>query len=674
MMQALKQWFRLLMIMLLGLGLGKLQAAEVPALVSGQPMPVGTADRIGPLAAGISSIPVGYASLSGGAQPDLFVEAGRFSHDPGLFFYAWDSSNADGTPIFTPAVEIKLPYRDKSKTPPPGVVWQDASKAVHGVWLLKNELGLTQYDHASKSFTEVGRVALAGLPREAENIGLLPNPDGTFEVLLAVPDGVAARPAGPDWRSKDFFPYDGRGIWRGGLPYLGLFAVTLPDLKGGAASAARQITPTLHDIPSVSGSPNPIKLAADRARDILVSSWFGDVYCYRNTAASGLKLGPRQQAIDEQGIVLRHPSCGGRAFPYPNAKTGFTDFVSGGESALYYYQFTGKFSKDGRPMFRRPVPTLVKEALLTAGSLSVPNIVDWDGDGVLDIVAGNSEGRILFFHNGGSDRAPAFVPGVPLQAGGEEICVQPGYKEDIQGPMEARWGYVSPTVVDWNGDGALDIVMSSSNSRHVVYMNRGSAKAPKLEPEHAIYEGGLDLHGSWRVKPGAAKLGGRMAYVCLDDDDQFHLYWRVDDYNLEDGGKLKLEAGMPISANFLQAGGTGRLKMNLIDWDEDGLTDIVTGTPRHASIPEPTKGLPQSLGLPGSSVVFLKNVGTEAQPVYAYPELLKHDGKAIFIGNHEIGVAMGPLGPGKGLNLVVGREDGRLLFYQREHLTPPEQQ
>ena len=32
-----------------------------------------------------------------------------------------------------------------------------------------------------------------------------------------------------------------------------------------------------------------------------------------------------------------------------------------------------------------------------------------------------------------------------------------------------------------------------------------------------------------------------MAYVALDDDDQFHLYWRIDDQNLRDGGKLWLD-------------------------------------------------------------------------------------------------------------------------------------
>ena len=56
---------------------------------------------------------------------------------------------------------------------------------------------------------------------------------------------------------------------------------------------------------------------------------------------------------------------------------------------------------------------------------------------------------------------------------------------------------------------------------------------------------------------------------------QFHLYWRVDDYNLKDGGKLKLDDGSIISGNFLKAGGTGRLKFNLVDWNQDAKLDLI---------------------------------------------------------------------------------------------------
>src|SRR5690606_13007154 len=114
-----------------------------------------------------------------------------------------------------------------------------------------------------------------------------------------------------------------------------------------------------------------------------------------------------------------------------------------------------------------------------------------------------------------------------------------------------------------------------------------------------------DLHGTWRVQPAVGRLDGRMAYVILDDEDEFRLFWRIDDWNVEDGGKLRLTDGSTIRGNFLAAGGTGRLKLVLADWDGDGIQDLLVGTPRHGSVPNPETGLPQSKGLPGSAVLWL---------------------------------------------------------------------
>jgi hypothetical protein len=209
--------------------------------------------------------------------------------------------------------------------------------------------------------------------------------------------------------------------------------------------------------------------------------------------------------------------------------------------------------------------------------------------------------------------------------------------------------------------------MGDSLSRHTVMLNRGSRQAPKLDLQVPLYLDGLDLHGTWRVRPAAARLGERMAYVALDDQDQFHLYWQIDEYNLADGGKLLLEDGSRITANFLGAGGTGRSKFELVDWDQDGLVDLLVGTPRHHSVPEPEKGLPRALGLPGATVLFLKNVATNTDPRFRFPVVFRHKGEGIFLGQHEIGVSAGYLGGG-GLNLLVSRENGRLYLYKREYL------
>ena len=67
---------------------------------------------------------------------------------------------------------------------------------------------------------------------------------------------------------------------------------------------------------------------------------------------------------------------------------------------------------------------------------------------------------------------------------------------------------------------------------------------------------GLDLHGTWRNGPAAALVGDQVALVTSDEQDEAHLYWRLDDENLLDGGKLRYREAttgtfLPIQTNYL---------------------------------------------------------------------------------------------------------------------------
>jgi hypothetical protein len=639
-----------------------LSAAALWALDSGKPIPVGAGARRAPLSVGLSSYPVGCGRLSGARQPDLFVVAGAHSPEPGLYLCRSKGSTADGVPVFGHPEKVAYPGA-APKTFPNCTVYQDGA-SIHGLFLIDRELVHAILDSAKLAFVEHARIQLDTLPRAPSAVGVVTNTKAGVDLLFSVPDGAGHPPPGPGSRDPAYVPYDGMGIWRGGLSYLGLYVASRPSLASGPLGPVRPALENPRQVLLSNRNLTIANLGSSHTRDVISGSLFGDTYYYRNRSANGLDLEEKRLAVNTGGVALRHPIIHNSPIAYPNPATGLSDLISGGEGALYWYRFTGRFNAHAQPVFADPTPVLEAEAKLYAGSLPVPTIVDWDGDGVLDIVAGNSEGRILFFRNHGTNLAPAFASGVALQAGGREIHVQPGYKGDIQGPGEARWGYVSTNVIDWNGDGLPDILMGDSLSRHTVLINRGTRRQPKLDPEHPLYVDGLDLHGTWRVRPGVAKLGGRMAYVALDDQDQAHLYWRLDDFNLADGGKLRMENGELITANFISAGGTGRSKFELCDWDGDGIVDLLIGTPRHHSIPNPQTGLPRAHGMLGATVLFLKNTGTNLAPKYRFPVVFKHRGVPVYLGHHEIGVSAGALGAG-GPNLVISREDGRLFFFSR---------
>ena len=52
-----------------------------------------------------------------------------------------------------------------------------------------------------------------------------------------------------------------------------------------------------------------------------------------------------------------------------------------------------------------------------------PDLVDFDGDGKLDIVAGNYDGNFLFFRNEGKTTAPTFASPKKLTADGKPITL-----------------------------------------------------------------------------------------------------------------------------------------------------------------------------------------------------------------------------------------------------------
>jgi len=648
--------------------LATLAVLRVAELESGAPIPSGAADGRGPLAAhAITSEPVGTGHVFGGDEADLFVATGRHGRDKGLFVYPWAGRGPHGEPVFGARKAVGYPL--DREYPPSGHIVEMAEGEIHGLWLEGNRLVHTVLDRSAMRFEERERIRLRGLPRGARSVAALVNHDGTVELLLEVGDGFRYRAEGPSWRSPDYDPYDGRGIWRGELPYVGLYAVSLPRAFEGPAKEARLVSASEREVRFQYGRITVVNLGEGRTRDVLTGSRMGPLHYYHNTAASGIKLEPRLHVVDEDGIARRHPTIHPTPLAYPNPETGLSDLIVGGEGGLYWYRFSGRFSDQGKPLYDAPVPVLEEGAALYAGSLPVINCVDWDGDGDQDLVAGNSEGFILSFENRGDNAAPRFLPGVPIEADGHVIHVQPGYRLDIQGPGEARWGYVCPTVVDWNQDGALDIVMSDSTARHTVFLNEGTRTAPRLARGEPLYYDGLDLYGTWRVQPAAGLMDGRMAYIALDDDDELHVYWQVDARNVTDGSKLRDESGKAMRGNCLDAGGTGRLKLVLADWDLDGVKDLLVGTPRHGSIPDPLSGLPQMLGRRGAAVLFVKNVGTESAPVFAYPKLFAYKGKTLYFGGHACSPALADFGDPEGPGLIIGEESGRLLYFRRSDLT-----
>jgi len=283
---------------------------------------------------------------------------------------------------------------------------------------------------------------------------------------------------------------------------------------------------------------------------------------------------------------------------------GDQDLIVGDEDGrVALVEHSGKV-KDGLPQFLPPVYFRQEADEVKFGALSTPVGFDWDGDGDQDIICGNTAGYIAFFENlsGPKVERPRWAAPHLLEAGGKTLRIMAGPNGSIQGPCERKWGYTTQTVADWDHDGLPDLIVNSILGKVVWYRNIGTRKASKLAAAQPIEVEWHDkqpvLKWGWMRPEGKALLTQwRTTPVVVD--------WNRDGLNdllmlnhegyltllprSKRDGRLQLhetqrifEKNNPfgyVRLNTRSAGGSGRRKLCVADWDGDGRMDILANSP-----------------------------------------------------------------------------------------------
>ncbi len=599
-----------------------------------------------------SSIPLGTADVFGNGPFDLFVAPNRL--------YAFQEFTPDGAPLYARARTFGGDDVQDVFTLPDGTIY--------GLTAAGRNVHVSRFDKHALAFEPFASSHELKLP-EGLGGGAAGFVDGTGQLhvycSLSEPGQGAYQPPG-DHHSASFIPYDGAGFWRGHIPRRTLYHMHFDSLD-----LQRMV-----NLARVGDGPGQflfgvrtvtiVDLGEDRPPTLVSGEQLGVMRCFDIAPSTGTP-GLQRFVNDQQHVALRHPEINVSLKAIPDAETGLSNLIVAGSGRIWFYRFSGEFSRNGSPIYLPRQPVLAEDAPITLGNLPVISPGDVDGDGLTDLIAGNNCGDLLFVRNIGTPMRAEFANPVAVPVGGRPLDIKAGYRGSIQGPGEAMWGYTCPTLYDWDGDGRLDVILNSILADYMFLQQIPSEGLPAFSEPRSMYCDGLQLHLAWRSQPAITDWGGgeRLSMIALDEQNLLRQFWRIDDQNLERGDLLRLADGSPITANVDEAAGqTGRAKLVAHDWDADGVIDLLIGTSRGLSIPaSKTAWLPSHYGEDRqASVLLLRNVGTNKDPVFDYVKQIAFAGERIKLGVHSCSPAPVDLGRGV-IDLLVGEEAGSVRHF-----------
>jgi hypothetical protein len=205
----------------------------------------------------------------------------------------------------------------------------------------------------------------------------------------------------------------------------------------------------------------------DGRKDLIVGyQTAGKVALYLNAGSDANPVFTSYANLQAGGVDIYLPSSGcGAPAPWvcDYDHDGKRDLLvgSGADGSVYFYRNT---STDSAPILAPGVKLMVGSSPLSVTNRATPYVYDWDGDGLDDLLCGNGDGYVYFFKNIGTAQAPAYAAGTRVQAGGAYLNL--GIRSVVR-------------VFDWDGDGVKDLVGSSDTG---VYWcrNIGTSASPVL--------------------------------------------------------------------------------------------------------------------------------------------------------------------------------------------------
>lgn len=211
-----------------------------------------------------------------------------------------------------------------------------------------------------------------------------------------------------------------------------------------------------------------------------------------------------------------------------------------------------------------------------------PEVADWDGDGLLDLIVADARGWVTLFRNEGTGAQPRFAAGRRMEAAGQ--------------PIDGT-GRASALVADWDDDGRSDLLLAMTGGDRsesyawphlnddpakdrgvLFYRNVGPPRHPLLAAPTWLRAGRRGGRALDFERPNLGDLAdwdgdGRRDLIVCEFEQRVRLFMNLADpprppeFAPPGRGVVLLEAETRQLISGAQA----------VDWDGDGRLDLVTG-------------------------------------------------------------------------------------------------
>lgn len=294
---------------------------------------------------------------------------------------------------------------------------------------------------------------------------------------------------------------------------------------------------------------------------------------------------------------------------------------------------------------------------ITDGEQTRTAFVDWNGDGRRDLIRGSSNGWVTYYQNEGTNPDPVYKAPVRLTVAGKEIRFINGLRDGPQGPSEPNSGYTTPVVIDFDGDGDLDLIVGDMRALQTYFENVGTPTEPKLAAGRTIEVNNEPRSFGWRnqVAVGDIDGDGKVEIVTTAFNDR-HISAYKPDAVQNDPKILKvskfdlihLENGETLLPPHAGGYTSGDNMLKLVDWDNDGDLDLLFSSIHYNW--------------------YYENMGSRTKSVFKERGKIQAEGKDLVVTGHANTIDSEDLnGDGK-KDLILSGESGWIYYFDRSFL------